>query len=317
MNNSNLNSTTIEDGYEYCYSLNVSLLLGITNSFFAFFGILSNVFICVVILRNRSQLWNTNQYLLVFSLALSDLMTSLISMPMEAISHVTDYMEQERYFLPPLGVLFENAQWYMFQILSLHLLLLMTLERFMAIRFPFYQLKRSHVKIGIIIVWIYSVSCFCFHFFMQELPENGKYDHKMPFESELSSFIVNFILPVFVNISIYLYIFNVVRKQRSRIESLKVTTPGNTKRPKRNNNRIYVYIMLIFCTIWLPFSIYCLHTIIDVEFFNSCYGEVLDSVTTLLTFINNIANACVYGATNKIFKRAARKLIKFEYLRLS
>jgi len=310
------NNNTAPSAFASCWQnqslTNFNTSLGIFILLLSIISIISNLLICMVYRRGFSR---SNQNLLIVCLAIADLLNAVVVMPLEATSHLT--YRWEEYYLTPGGIVFENAFYYMGQTLSVYCLLLMTLERFISIRFPFYHLNRWYVLGAVVLVCVFSVKTLFFYYFLQQWPTERVYDFKMPDSAEVLGLCLNFVLPTFVNVALYGYIFKVVRQQNKRIRSLSVVASSLNKKQQlkktdglqRSRNRVYVYVMAMFCILWIPFCFFNIYTFINTPFYFTCVGESLDSLFTALAFVNNAGNALIYTTSSSKFRQSLKKML--------
>lgn len=211
-------SSAVQRNYEICseiyiktmFGLGISLvLLGITASF-------GNAITCLVIIRNRS--FHSTTYMLLFSLGLSDFLVSSILVPFDAGSYLT--YDRFTYVYSPFWVVIYNSLNVTLISLSILNLFLIGIDRFITIRYPFSRYVSSSkrkMKIGVVCVWLYCFVFFLSTNFIQEWPKEGEYDYLLPNWFKWMSSCLNWILPTLMNVLIYIYILNVVIKQRKSI----------------------------------------------------------------------------------------------------
>eukprot|EP00111_Clytia_hemisphaerica_P020939 TCONS_00061738-protein len=129
-------------------------------------------------------------------------------------------------------------------------LMLMSLERFIAIRYPFKTLffNRKHVLTCYIIIWIYSIGLFILM----------EYHYS---EINLIHMSLSNVLPLVVNSVVYVYIQKQVLRHLRDIKSKRVN-PGTTSNQNRESKRhykknvIFIYIMVTFFVLWIPYICY-------------------------------------------------------------
>eukprot|EP00111_Clytia_hemisphaerica_P000819 TCONS_00002397-protein len=284
--------------------------MGVLNTLIALFGIPANTFICYVVITTR--LWSSNNFVFIFWLAVSDLLTCVVCIPIEAVSFYT--YDWEIYMLPPIGVVFQNAIWYFCAAWTLYILFVMTLDRFLAVRCPLKHLKITKKWINIALVWtfIHSVGIFVFSFEMQEYPEAGVYDFIMPAWAEIVILLL-LLLPLFANLAMYIYIFKIVQNRRKDRSKRLRESDAKRKFSFRKRvaiNRLYIYMMLFVIIIWLPFSVYQIYLLIDTDLFGTCIGESVDSLLSTIIHLNIVGNAFIYGLSDVTFRRYFKKMFK-------
>ena len=307
------NHTQLENHYfSGCWQkdrfVNFNLAMGIINIVIILFGLPSNLFICYVIIRKK--LWKTsNNFLFVLWLSMSDSLNCFILIPLEAISGLT--YGQDGFFLTPVMTVFMNSFWYYCSMWTVSILFVMTIYRWLAVAYPFYYLRitKRTINISLMLAWIFNLAYFSFGFAMQDYPTAGFYDFLIPIWAEaLLLFLM--VLPVFANIIIYGYIFTVVRRKRKE-RSKKVGSETPNERSIIHliaENRIYISLMMFFLIAWLPFSIYQIFLHFNIEFYQTCIGESLDTFLSTIIHCNIVENALVYSFSNPIFKSHFKKI---------
>ena len=300
-------------------------IFGIICILLSIIGTVSNILICIIYKEHITKTTSvSNQYFLVVCLAMADLLAATVTIPIEATLYLT--IQREAFIFSQSLVVLFNAVWYCLTTLSLYMLLLMTLERFVSVKFPFYHLKKRHTAYAVITVVVYCLSIFLFYYFLQDVSEDKEYFFVMPYWAEMSGLFLNSFLPSFANVAIYLYLFRISKVQKRRIrqqtiEIVKQQQPSqqqnnNNKRKNRKNssvqktNKIYQNVMVLFCITWIPFLIFNLYTFIFENFHETCIGDLIDSFTAVMVFMNNACNGLVYTLTCKSFRHKLLRFIK-------
>ena len=297
----------------------IHTLLGVICILLSVIGTISNILICVIYKEHITKTTSvSNQYFIVVCLALADLLSAMVIIPMEAKVYLT--FQREVFIFSQSLVVLYNSVWYCLTTLSLYMLLLMTLERLISVKFPFYQLKKRHIVYAVISVCIYCLTVFLFYYFLQEVSEDRDYFFIIPYWAELFGLFVNNLIPSFANVAIYLYLFRIAKIQQRRIQQLTIEIPHqpsqqsiNKKRENSNirkNNKIYQNVMALFSVTWIPFLVFNIYTFIDENYHKTCFGDTLDSFTTVMVFINNACNGLVYTVTSKSFRHELLRLTK-------
>ena len=300
-------------------------IFGIICILLSIIGTVSNILICIIYKEHITKTTSvSNQYFLVVCLAMADLLAATVTIPIEATLYLT--IQREAFIFSQSLVVLFNAVWYCLTTLSLYMLLLMTLERFVSVKFPFYHLKKRHTAYAVITVIVYCLSVFSFYYFLQEISEDKDYFLIMPYWAEVFGLFVNTLIPSFANVAIYLYLFRIAKIQQRRIrqqtiEMVDQQQPSqqqnnNNKRKNRKNssvqktNKIYQNVMVLFCITWIPFLIFNIYTFIDISFYTTCAGSFMDSFTSLMVYMNNACNGLVYTVASKSFRHKLLHLTK-------
>ena len=304
MGNISVNS---EDYYTDCLSDENRLThlynaLGALNIIFAVTGTLMNIIIIIVYWSKKSK----NQYAMIIALALADLCVCAGLLPLEAVISLTNF--DEVYFLPPSLMVAQIAFWYAVTNLSVYVLLLMTIERFIVIRDPFHPLNRRTLIGGLGLIVIVSMTTFVYYFLILKRPLTQIYWFEMDKTLEIVGFTVNFILPSTANIIMYQYIYWVAQSHRKRMNT-RIKASNQNPIPKM---RIYNCVMVLFCVTWLPFIIFNISTFIDDSFFYTCAGDVVETLTALLVSSNSVLNGFIYSSVSGTFRKKVKLIFKFE-----
>ena len=319
------NLTLIAVCSNFNFMAGTTITFGMTCILLSIIGTVSNILICIIYKEYITKTTSvSNQYFLVVCLAMADLLAATVTIPIEATLYLT--IQREAFIFSQSLVVLFNAVWYCLTTLSLYMLLLMTLERFVSVKFPFYHLKKRHTAYAVITVVVYCLSIFLFYYFLQDVSEDKEYFFVMPYWAEMSGLFLNSFLPSFANVAIYLYLFRISKVQKRRIrqqtiEIVKQQQPSqqqnnNNKRKNRRNssvqktNKIYQNVMVLFCITWIPFLIFNIYTFIDISFYTTCAGSFMDSFTSLMVYMNNACNGLVYTVASKSFRHKLLHLTK-------
>ena len=277
-------------------------IIGVFDLILALIGIVSNILIIAVTKRLRRR----NQYTLVTSLAVFDLLISLIVMTLEGVSHLT--YNFEFYFLPPVLMVCQNAIWFSLTSGSIYSLFLMSLERFLSIKYPFRKIKHRHVIIAVGLVCIYTITCFLYYSLLQNIPQKQYYLFKIPKWADYLGLLMNIVLPTLSNIAIYIYISDVVKQHQIRIDSTMVGQHQGHKTSYKSGTRLYKYVMVMFCATWAPFCIYNVLILVYRKIYETCIGETIDSLFSSISFLNSIGNAFLYSSSNRHFRKSFKRI---------
>lgn len=198
-----------------------AIVLGIIIVILGLVAAFGNALTCLVIVKNKEFHSVTNALLL--SLGLSDLLVSCVLLPFD-VGHYFTY-EQPMYIYSPLCVVIYNGIYFTLTSLSIMNLLLVSIDRFISIRYPFSLYVTSSkrtMKIALACVWLYCLMFFISMLFVQEWPKEGTFDYSLPRWYEWLFLFLNWILPTLMNVLIYLYILMTVVSQRKTIKSLSI-----------------------------------------------------------------------------------------------
>lgn len=292
-----------------CWSENTNIQiyngLGILNIFLSIFGTATNIIIILVYWQKRSQ----NQFLMIIALAFCDLLLSAVLIPLEAITAFSE--NWDRFFTAQEGMVACISLWFSLTTLSVYMLLLMTIERFIAIRFPFSPLKRRTLIGWMCVTVLNAMATFVYYFIQMKRPSEQIYHYEIEVLPETLGFIFNFILPAAVNVVLYCYIFSISRIQRERIRK-QMPRNSTNKLATSKKIMIYHYVMILFCVTWLPFTLFNAYTLIDPAYWETCTAGALDIFTATLIQFNAVLNGLVYSSVSKTFREKAKRVLRFQ-----
>ena len=70
--------------------------------------------------------------------------------------------------------------------------------------------------------------------------------------------------------------------------------------------------MVLFLITWLPFDIYNTYTFIDLQFYDTCIGGALDTITVALVSFNAVLNGLIYSSVSKTFRDKVKVVLKLK-----
>ncbi|XP_055042978.1 trace amine-associated receptor 2-like [Misgurnus anguillicaudatus] len=258
-------------------------------------------------------------HLIVQSLAVCDCLLGLLVMPYSMVRSV-----EGCWFLGDVTCKVHSSLDIMFSISSLIHLSLISIDRYWAICDPLkYKMRITNntVTVLITLTWIFSfvysfsiafsgvfavglealilqMSCFggCVVFFNKEWG--------------LISFILAFIIPGTIMSSLYIIIFNVVKKHAKVLsEKVSVTTTGvnsqSSAHRERKAAKTLALVMGVFFLCWLPYSI----AIAVDPFINFVTPADVFEALYWFAYFNSTCNPLIYGFFYPRFQKAFKTLI--------
>ena len=256
------------------------------------------------LVAKRKHLRNPANYLLC-SLAFSDLLTGLISIPLHLVCNII----QE----DTVCIVAENFLRFTSISTILHLLGITT-DRYLAIihslRYYIIVIPR---RIYITIFGIWFVSFFvAFIQLIWTNPGNTNVHEDANTDAELTYDIFNlvlfFVIPLFVMVFVNSRIFYEVVRQSNIMR--KDNTPGmdETKKKQRREWKaalIFAIMFVTYCVCWLPFFIVRLQHRFGNEFFEM--SPILEYVFIYLRFLCSLLNPCLYVLGKSDFRSALKR----------
>ncbi|XP_071806987.1 galanin receptor 2b-like [Asterias amurensis] len=279
-------------------------------------GVCGNCLVCVVIAKVKFMHTITNAF--IFNQAVIDffgslliLLSSLIAIPDPIPSGVG-------------GVLLCNLWisnyfvWGLF-ITSTFNLVALTLERYLAIVFPFkYQnlATAKTVTATITCVWVAGFLFHSYGLFIYYL-EDGQCKQKLvanPQVLGVAVFAVTYFLPVSVMLIVYIHISVVLKKGAGRIGPAPASVSGgrllddqreSLMRARRNTFKTLLIVFITFTVCWTPNeAIFFLFNLgLNIDFTSTIY-----IISVAMVAVNGCLNPLIYAIKYKQFRKAVRAL---------
>ncbi|XP_004629509.1 neuromedin-U receptor 2 [Octodon degus] len=284
-------------------------------------GVVGNLLVCLVILRDQMMKTPTNYYL--FSLAVSDLLVLLLGMPLEVYEMWRNYP----FLFGPVGCYFKTALFETVCFASILSVTTVSVERYVAVLYPFrakLESTRQRALCILAMVWVFSivfslpnasVHGIKLHYFPNGslVPGSATCEVIKPlwiynFIVQVTSFLF-FLLPMSL-ISVLYYLMGLRLKKDEPLQADEVT--ANIQRPSRKSvNRMLFVLVLVFAICWTPFHI-------DRLFFSFVeeWTEALAAVFNLIHVVSGVffylssaVNPIIYNLLSRRFQAAFRNLL--------
>ena len=201
------NNPDFDSGYTGCLALNENngrrdIIVGSILAFMSIIGTLSNLFICLV--AKKYRFYKTTRELLIVILAISDFLICITIIPLNGLYFLcgnSGFMNLVGETVCKNAFLVEDYYIVFLCILPIasFALMLMSIERFLTLRYPFRQsmLTRHRVLWCYVLIWVYSGGNFTIFWFIGQ---------KHFFWFDIGNLGISNILPLLVNSLVYIYI---------------------------------------------------------------------------------------------------------------
>ena len=288
----------------------------------AFFG---NVFVCLVIIRSR-KLRSQSVFHLLFSLAVSDVLVSVLSLPIKLHAG----LHNQQFCLDIKVCWFFYYSDILANCSSVTHLLVISIQRFVAMIFPFenhFILSRRRIDMLIVLVWAYAIiwSSLCsFNWQKPELP--AVTIHEKPTIRTCFNdnpiywtvvWIAVFIIPLFIMGCLQVAILHSVKSHTKRLLRLERDADKAT-RIRRREIKVAKTVSIVyaaFTTCWLPV---CLLTV-TASWCPECFASFREwnsdvFVATYLIFthmlpvLSSTLNPFIYVISGDEFRKAIKSL---------
>lgn len=276
------------------------------------FSIVGNALVLLAIYKNIKLQTVTNTF--IASLALADLLVGILVSPLAALSYLglpNNYM----------WCVFTNSVIVVFTQISIFNLCAIAVERFIAIKSPYFYQEYLTIRVAIIIVivaWISGVIVGFVPLFGWNLGPMA--DNKCAFVKVIDmKYMVYFnffgfvLIPLLIMFLIYLYIFFIVRQQLHKIAALEVINHNEQKKQTMKfakevkAAKSLAVVIGVFALCWLP--IHILNSISLLCRGSNCVYHInLLLAAILLSHINSAVNPFLYAIGNSQFQIAFKKM---------
>jgi hypothetical protein len=328
-NSSNSPNSTGSPGdlLEQKKGFNITLM--VIQIFVIIVALLGNILVCsAILIHERLRTTVTNYF--IFSLALSDIITASIVMPMDVDQILKDYVWT-------YGEVMCNIFTVTYLIaapLSMLNLLAVSIDRYNAITNPLHYSNIMTPKVvvaSIFSLWTYAVlftviAIAGWPLYPSSVLNNSCHFNIKPAYSVVSS-VINFVLPTIVMCILYFKIYKVAHAHARRIgrhenasHSAMVynSTTGTTHRRRSMSKNIkaaktIAILVSAFLVCWMPYTlISCASILCGRSCHDNTPSEILP-LTLLLAYINSALNPFLYAFHNKDFRESFRRLLKLQF----
>ena len=272
---------------------------------------------CTVTLRSRPT------YMFLFSLAVTDILTGLLSLPIR----IKQSLHNQLFCMPISMCWFHFFSDTSLSVASIMHLLAITIDRHLFIQFPYdYEsiMTRRRVYVSITVIWIYSLLWTCLNIFDWTFPNQPGviYTENIPTCSTGNKmyftilYVFIFLLPMLVMFTMYSIIYKTaVRHTRamsiSEIYSNRRQRRKVNKRRQMKSLKSIVIVCAAFCICWLPNIGVSLSGFWDIEYWQDLYVRDQDSflatyfiTTHTLPALHSTLNPFIYVLFNAQLRQA-------------
>lgn len=292
-------------------------------------GLIGNITVCVIIIRNREMHTTTNYYL--FNLAISDLLYLLIGLPLEIHMFWHQYpWPFDTSFCKIRSLLTDTCSY-----ASVLTIVAFTVERYLAICHPFstYGMSKfNRVSYVITVIWVFSIFSaipVAYHRYLSfiryppsdgpNIPESAICALDTSFRGLYeSSTLVFFMIPFTALIIMYSQIAKKLnRREENRNNGQFNESANNSKckqlRSKKKIVRMLFVIVITFFISWAPFHAQRLFFVYarNWEYYYH-FNEVLFTIAGVFYYLSCTINPIIYNVMSHRYRAAFRRTFCFE-----
>ena len=294
----NSNSSLWQSGAQYGTYIYVAIFCSIVNTIFAVLSIVENIIILLALRKRRKSSSN----LLLYNLALTDLLTGLIVQPLYCVHIALDI--QEKHSRPIfLGFSFTA---YLLSGLSLMTIAGMSLDRVIATLFPFrYRVNaRWPIFAGyLIFAWINCLLVISLYLSGIMGSRGGRYSFMITIIYSLSAFFIS-----------YMLILRAVRRQNGLVHPVSACNSRNNKLRHLRQQKVtksFALLATTLCLMYLPmFVVKALTWNLNCSLNTFPLLALLNRITNTLTFLNSSVNPILYCYIDKGLKKEAYNVLE-------
>lgn len=292
-------------------TLIVSIIVPILFGIIIIIGLIGNALVVVVVAANAQMRSTTN--LLIINLAVADLLFIVFCVPFTATDYVLTYW--------PFGDVWCKIVQYLIVVTayaSVYTLVLMSLDRFLAVVHPIRSMSvrtERHAIIAIGITWVVivttSVPVYYSHgekHYMFSSDEhivciflNEEYQWA---GFQISFFVTSYVLPLALICGLYLCML--LRLWRGVAPGGRVS--AESRRGKRRVTRMVVVVVATFAICWFPIQIILVLKSLD-RYEITTFGVMIQIISHVLAYMNSCVNPILYAYLSENFRKAFRKMI--------
>ena len=295
----------------------MSITVPIIFSLIIIVGVIGNSLVLYVVAANKNMRRPKN--LLITNLAIADLLFIIMCVPFSAAAYASlHYWPFGNIFCK----IFQTTTYYT-ALVSVYTLVLISIERFLAILHPIRSITwrtNSNSLIAIISTWtVLLVFCtpIIFSHSEKRTPSNLSYcdfSHNETIEIlpeslgwrwnvlrfKISFFILGFLLPMVVMSGFYLTMFYVLWKQHPVDER-------HVERAKKNRKivKLFLVVVIIFAICWTPIHVIMILRALG-SYVNTPFSITIQIISHVLAYSNSCLNPIIYGFLYEPFRQGLK-----------
>lgn len=291
--------------------LTISILVPIFFSLIGITGFVGNLLVIITVACNQQMRNTTN--LLIFNLSFADLLFVCFCIPFTAV----DYSFGQWPFGESWCKMVQYLIWVTAYI-SIYTLVLMSLDRFMAVCYPVSRVRNErNALISIVILWavvlIINVPTYLVHglFESSDLNHTRNFTSCMFLEEEdalltwstfhIVMFASSYLLPLILISGLYLLMLH-------RLWKSKLTQSEESKRGKRRVTRLVLVVVACFATLWLPIQTILLLKSLKLFEARTHLTIALQISAHILAYTSSCINPLLYAFLSDNFRKSFRKV---------
>jgi allatostatin A receptor len=295
--------------------LTISIVVPIFFSLIGLVGLVGNVLVVLTILFNHQMRNTTN--LLILNLSVADLLFICFCIPFTAVDYSFGNWPFGEAWCKLVQFLTYSTAY-----ISIYTLVLMSLDRFLAVCYPVSRLRNErNTAISIVVIWagvlFVNLPALYAHGLNVDEEDGSSRCGFNPHNGTLSwssfhilMFISSYLLPLILISGLYL--FMLMRLWRSSLTQSK-----ESRRGKRRVTRLVIVVVACFAILWLPIQTILLLKSLDLYQTNSHLTIAMQIISQVLAYATCATNPLLYAFLSENFRKSFRKVSSCRASRLS
>ncbi|XP_070496167.1 allatostatin-A receptor-like [Chironomus tepperi] len=295
------------EGYERLEHI-VSIVVPIFFSLIGITGFIGNLLVIITVVFNQQMRNTTN--LLILNLSFADLLFICFCIPFTGADYSLSFWPFGNFWCKTVQYLIICTAY-----ISIYTLVLMSLDRYLAVCFPVNRIRSERNTIlSIILIWgIVLAACipvFNAHGIF-EYTDNGRNLTSCTFTNDdfmtwstfhISFFTSSYCMPLFF-IS-FLYILMLLRLWKSNLAQ-----SAESKRGKKRVTRLVIVIVACFAILWFPIQLILLLKSLDYYKAQTHWTIAFQICAHILAYASSCVNPLLYAFLSENFRKSFRKII--------
>lgn len=294
----------------------ISIVVPIFFSLIGITGFIGNILVVITVTCNTLMRNTTN--ILIFNLSFADLLFICFCIPFTAV----DYSFGQW----PFGLACCRIVQYLINVsayISIYTLVLMSLDRFLAVCFPVSRIRNEHnTMISIAVLWISVLIInlpLLYAHGLNEYVDQGRNLTSCTFIKNeylswstfhISMFASSYLLPLALISGLYLFML-------IRLWQNNLSTTSTSRRGKRRVTRLVIVVVSCFAILWLPIQTILLLKSLHIYQSSTHLTIALQISAHVLAYSSSCINPLLYAFLSENFRKSFRKVSKLTYTNFS
>ncbi|XP_013786636.2 alpha-2Db adrenergic receptor-like [Limulus polyphemus] len=299
----------LENTYHY-HGLSVVVPMSLALVVFIILSVMGNLMVIVTVLRHKEMRTRTNMFLV--NLAVADLLTAVIDMPISLVTMIHGDWVLGEFFCKLNG--FTMA---LLLICSIHTLMYISIYKYVSITRPFSQvMTHQRILLMIVVTWGWSAVCATFPLLGWNkiiykkgssqcgpgLPKSWK-DRS---HSILITF-SNYVIPLAVMIFCYFWIFKEIHSHIQRMRETSNIPVEDTIFQQKRVSMTLVLVLSCFLICWTPYVLYS--TTVAFIQDKSKVPLVINPIAYWCGYMNSACNPIIYAFKTPSLRQGYKEMM--------